>query len=233
MVGLYETESQKRQATPLIRHPDKNQGNKAAAEERFKLIAEAYTVLSDPTKRRVYDNARLQGSGSGVYDDPFASRFGCGFSPSFDQSAGNPFARSRRPVFDPFADFRAHFSFGDAEDLFRSFFGGRDPFAQFFDDPGFDLYPRRNHHHGHRQHSRQLHHSQQQQAQPAASSRRRDIPIFDGNAPAAATATATAGGSREHRRRVEQPAAAVQEQQPPRVSRRQTLEVGWVTFTLS
>ena len=35
-------------------HPDKNQGNKAA-EEKFKEISEANEVLSNPDKRKKYD----------------------------------------------------------------------------------------------------------------------------------------------------------------------------------
>lgn len=39
----------------MLHHPDKNQGDEAAAAARFKEISEAYNTLSDPSKRSVYD----------------------------------------------------------------------------------------------------------------------------------------------------------------------------------
>ena len=67
-------------------HPDKNQDNKQEAEEKFKKINEAYSVLSDKQKRKQYDHG----------------------------------------------GFNFHFENFNANDIFKDFFGGKNPFSEMF-----------------------------------------------------------------------------------------------------
>jgi len=81
-------------------HPDSNPGD-AAAENKFKEISEAHSVLSDPEQRKEYDQIRAMGSGArftapgaggsnGGFEDVFGGMFGGsrGQNYTFQQGGG-------------------------------------------------------------------------------------------------------------------------------------------------
>jgi molecular chaperone DnaJ len=91
-------------------HPDSNP-NDAKAEARFKEISEAYTVLSDSTTRKEYDQVRAMGGGARFT----AGGSGAGGQGGFEDMFGNLFggAGNGRVRFQPGQD-----------DLFSGLFGG-------------------------------------------------------------------------------------------------------------
>ena len=105
----------------ILYHPDKNPGDKQA-EEKFKDIAEAYEVLSDPQKRKRYDMLRNTGGqfrDFGGVGGPYASgKYG---KYNYDVYVTDDFKNS--PFWDVMFGSKKSKGFSFSE-FFRTFFGG-------------------------------------------------------------------------------------------------------------
>jgi DnaJ homolog subfamily B member 4 len=97
-------------------HPDKNADNREEAERKFKEVSEAYDVLSDEKKKKIYDVYGEEGLKGGVPED--------GAGPG---GAGMHFAGGMPGGMHGGSTY--HFSNTDAFNIFNQFFGSSDPFA--------------------------------------------------------------------------------------------------------
>lgn len=92
-------------------HPEKNLSDQVAAE-KFKQISEAYDVLCDPKKRAIYDQFGEEGLKTGI--------------PGSNEEGG--------------AWTQGYTFHGNADKVFRDFFGGDNPYQEYYDRVDGDMH---------------------------------------------------------------------------------------------
>lgn len=115
-------------------HPDKHSNSsdaeRAAAEEKFKDVAQAYEVLSDPQQRTVYDQYGEEGLKAGAGNGPTNGAAGAGMGGMSGFPGGaSGFPGGVRVVFSSNGSGLGGMSNSHADDIFRAFFGNSDPFG--------------------------------------------------------------------------------------------------------
>jgi len=123
--GASQTEIKKAYRQLALKyHPDKSQEKDSA--EKFKEVNEAYEILSDPKKRKTYDQfghaAFDQTAGFGA-GGPFSQTYRSGpFTYTYTSSGSSPFG-----------------GFSDPFEIFEQFFGGSSPFRRARQLPRYGL----------------------------------------------------------------------------------------------